>query len=242
MQYHILTQVLVLSSSDLSSLLSQSTAADCTASLSLVDGQTLDEDRTFAIRKRHQPRSTSQAVRKLGRLTTIMEGGSRSTNSAASSSTSSVAPNGLTLREALLKRLANLVPEAKLSTAGIDRRVRHTGTFTRDDVTLSETRKRNKATIRQVAATVWKFCLIVLFSFTDYQLHPQKLIRIRERVFAPLKVINEYLHTANVTSLNPLRPGHFIIALHPQNGGIIFGEGSCFISFHSIMLCPDPFF
>lgn len=48
---------------------------------------------------------------------------------------------------------------------------------------------------------------------------------MRERIFAPLKMINEYLHTANVSSLSPLRPGLLLICLHPQNHRIVFGEG-----------------
>lgn len=64
-----------------------------------------------------------------------------------------------TLREALVKKLASYVPEGHIqsfdgATAAVARRVRYTGTFTRDLPNESTTRAQTKATVRQKAAMV----------------------------------------------------------------------------------------
>jgi len=50
-------------------------------------------------------------------------------------------------------------------------------------------------------------------------------LRMHEKVFQPLQYVHENMHAANVTPLNPLTPGHFIIALRPGKlQEIMFGE------------------
>lgn len=112
----------------------------------LVLDHVLNRDLVVQIRSRHQPKSTTLAVRKVGRLSSLLQ-----------ARTATERPNesdGPSLREALVKKLASLVPEDKTSTAGVGRRVRHTGTFTHDDVALSTARQRNKETVRQAQGHV----------------------------------------------------------------------------------------
>lgn len=87
-------------------------------------------------------------MRKVGCLSSLLEA------CTSRNDPSSTASSELSLHEALLRKFANLVPEAKTSMAGIDCRVRHTGTFTRDDIILLAACKRNKDTVREVQGLV----------------------------------------------------------------------------------------
>ena len=61
---------------------------------------------------------------------------------------------GATLRESLLLKLSSLgvAVSTSASTAGVNRQVRHTGTFT--DVASGTTQAKNKATVRMAEAMV----------------------------------------------------------------------------------------
>jgi len=61
---------------------------------------------------------------------------------------------GPTLRESLLLHLSSLgvAVTTSTSTAGVNRQVRHTGTFT--EASSGTTQAKNKATVRMAAATV----------------------------------------------------------------------------------------
>jgi hypothetical protein len=70
---------------------------------------------------------------------------------------------GPTLRESLILHLESLGTHVSLSTstAGVNRQVRHTGTFSEQSMT---TQTKNKATVRMAAATV---CLFVSWLAID---------------------------------------------------------------------------
>ncbi|KAG7095217.1 hypothetical protein E1B28_005992 [Marasmius oreades] len=95
-----------------------------------------------------------------------------------------------------LRRRLKLLASDKLSraTAGIGRQVRHTGTFT----TASEApaAQSNKEVSREVAA--------------------QKFLQHRREIFACVLKIHEGIQDVDITEIQPLRNGHFILALKNQ--------------------------
>ncbi|KAK7039864.1 hypothetical protein R3P38DRAFT_2514522 [Favolaschia claudopus] len=141
-------------------------------------------------RMRHQTKSTSKAVRQHGRLSTIMERRSKGTTESES---------GPSLREMLIQRLAVAVPAADTlnKTTGVDRYVRHAGTFGGSGAP-SNVRAQNKATVKGVAAA--------------------KFGAARVKAFKNLQWIHENMHLANITELNPLKPCDYVIVLKPGNG------------------------
>lgn len=77
---------------------------DPLGSLSLISGYILDRTVVIPLRSRHQPKFTSQAVRKLGRLSSILG------NNNDSEYGDNVLPAEPTIREALIKKLASYLP------------------------------------------------------------------------------------------------------------------------------------
>ncbi|KAJ6570704.1 hypothetical protein B0H10DRAFT_1964583 [Mycena sp. CBHHK59/15] len=138
-----------------------------------------------AERMRHQTKSTAKAVRQYGRLSTIME------KCAAGHLDSESGPS---LHETLLKRLAAAVPtsDALNKTTGVDRYVRHAGTFGGSGA-QTDVRVQNKATVKSVAAT--------------------KFGAARAKAFANVQWMHENMYLAGIMELNPLKPDDFVIVL-----------------------------
>jgi hypothetical protein len=45
-------------------------------------------------------------------------------------------------------------------------------------------------------------------------------------ILSPLRQLHENIAGANIKTLNPLSPGHFIIVRHPHTREAVFGEGT----------------
>ena len=92
-----------------------------------------------AERTRHQTKATAKAVRQRGQSSYIVK----------------PLKDDPSLREALVKRLSNIVPttDKMNATTGVDRRVRHTGSFTSASQP-SDTRNKNKTALRVASASV----------------------------------------------------------------------------------------
>lgn len=104
-------------------------------------------------RTRNQPKSTSAAVRRYGRLK------GWSTGVAASSSAGHPEQDNLSTREALIQKLTTLLPaNSQGSTSGIGRLIRHTG-VAYASTGAGDTRAQNKKTLLQTAAAVSFFYL-----------------------------------------------------------------------------------
>ncbi|KAJ7433413.1 hypothetical protein FB451DRAFT_1380348 [Mycena latifolia] len=147
---------------------------------------------------RHQTKSTAKAVRQHGRLSMVMV---NRNNSGEPSATR----RGPSLRERLIKKLASVVPASDTvnKTTGVDRYVRHAGTFGGSGVPANA-RTQNKATIQKVAAT--------------------KFVEQRAKTLAGFQWVHDNMHLANITEYNPIKPGHFFIALKPTSPEVILCE------------------
>ncbi|KAJ6609212.1 hypothetical protein B0H10DRAFT_2226075 [Mycena sp. CBHHK59/15] len=134
----------------------------------------------------HQTKSTANAVRQHGRLSLIME-----------NRTAGVKDSGPSLRESLLKRLAAAVPtwDTLNKTTGVDRYVRHAGTFRGSGVPAT-VRIQNKATVKNAVSA--------------------KFVAARAKAFAGVQWIHENMYLANIMELNPLKPDDFVIVLKPS--------------------------
>ncbi|KAJ7077204.1 hypothetical protein C8R43DRAFT_1083442 [Mycena crocata] len=157
------------------------------SALPLVVDNALDIDLLVAERLRHQTKSMAKAVRQRGRSSTVMAARNAGTE------------DGPSLRESLLKRLAAAVPASDTfnKTTGVDRYVRHAGTFGGSEVPGAATKRaENKATVQAVAAS--------------------KFVQLRAAAFAPLQFLHPNMHSANITILNPLKPGHLVSAMKPS--------------------------
>ncbi|KAJ6504529.1 hypothetical protein DFH09DRAFT_943717 [Mycena vulgaris] len=156
--------------------------------LPLTLGNSLNNLILVAERMRHQPKSSAKAVRQHGRVSVSM----MRRNAAA-------VPVGPSLRESLLARLAATVSRAETGskTTGVDRYVRHTGTYGGSGVPANM-RVQNKATVKSVAAS--------------------KFTTARAKAFAAVQWIHENMHLANITDYNPLKPDDFVIVL--KNGAV----------------------
>ncbi|KAF8173724.1 hypothetical protein K438DRAFT_1920853 [Mycena galopus ATCC 62051] len=157
--------------------------ADC--ALDLVNGNKLNGDLLT--------KSTVKAVRQHGRLSTVM----------ANRSSSTQAPNsddGPSLRQKLIQRLAAVVPDSDAisKTTGVDRYVRHTGTYGGSGAPPNAW-AQNKATVQKVAAA--------------------KFVAHRAKAFVKLQWVHENMHLANISDFNPLKPGQFFIGLKPGTSG-----------------------
>ncbi|KAK6981299.1 hypothetical protein R3P38DRAFT_3234295 [Favolaschia claudopus] len=137
-------------------------------------------------RMRHQTKSTSKAVRQHGRLSTIMERRSKGTTESESAVPAADALN---------------------KTTGVDRYVRHAGTFGGSGAP-SDVRAQNKATVKGVAAA--------------------KFGAARVKAYKNLQWIQENMHFANITELNPLKPCDYVIVLKPGSGPleVLLGIGT----------------
>ncbi|KAJ7176926.1 hypothetical protein C8R46DRAFT_1346848 [Mycena filopes] len=159
-----------------------------TLSLTTVDRK-LDHTLLVSERARHQTKSTAKAVRQHGRLSTSMVNRNNAVGNSA---------DGPSLRDQLVQKLALVVPGATdLSlnkTSGVDRFVRHAGTFGGVGVP-SSVRAQNKTIVQKVAAT--------------------KFVSHRGKVFAGFQYLHENMHIANISEYNPLKPGDFFIGLKP---------------------------
>ncbi|KAK7034444.1 hypothetical protein R3P38DRAFT_2519034, partial [Favolaschia claudopus] len=82
-------------------------------------------------------------------------------------------------------------------TTGVDRYVRHAGTFGGSGAP-SDVRAQNKATVKGVAAA--------------------KFGAARVKAYKNLQWIQENMHFANITELNPLKPCDYVIVLKPGSG------------------------
>ncbi|KAJ7736423.1 hypothetical protein B0H16DRAFT_1730764 [Mycena metata] len=152
----------------------------------------LDHVLLVAERMRHQTKSTAKAVRQHGRLSTVMVNRNNSV---------SKSEDGPSLRDKLIEKLASVVPEDTANkTTGVDRYVRHAGTYGGAGVP-SSVRAQNKATVQKVAAT--------------------KFVSHRANIFAPFQGLHENMYTANISELNPLKPRDFFIGLKPGKSGAV---------------------
>ncbi|KAJ7032518.1 hypothetical protein C8F04DRAFT_958759 [Mycena alexandri] len=153
--------------------------------LPLVVDNTLNDLLLVSERSRHQTKSTSQAVRQHGRISTILVNGSGGISE----------EKGPSLRETLLKKLAAIVPASDTlnKTTGVDRHIRHAGTFGGTDE--RNVRTQNKATVQGVAAS--------------------KFVGHRAQALVGHQGIHENMYSANINDFNSLKPGHIVVALNP---------------------------
>ena len=114
----------------------------------------LVRDVLVAQRRFHQPKSTARAVRQANRLARPV--------TASIANISPSPPEETPVRDALMKRLTDLVASGPNKTTGIDRQVRHIGHYVVHSVNTS-IRATQKATLQDVAALV---CTIALPLFT----------------------------------------------------------------------------
>ena len=56
----------------------------------------------------------------------------------------------------------------------------------------------------------------------------QKFMNERTITFRPLQTIHKNTYTTNISTINPLAPEHFVIALHPSKKELVIGEGMSF--------------
>ncbi|KAH7919930.1 hypothetical protein BV22DRAFT_1199252 [Leucogyrophana mollusca] len=147
----------------------------------------LERDSLVAIRRHHQPQSTAKAVRQVNRLLEV------ATQVPPPGSVNSTEPE-MSVREALTKRLAALVPDVQHTTSGANRKIRHTGVYALNNGKTS-TREMQRSTLQDTAAT--------------------KFARYREPAFAHLQDVHANMHNANITDFTPLAPGHFVAVLKP---------------------------
>ncbi|KAJ7461042.1 hypothetical protein FB451DRAFT_1371356 [Mycena latifolia] len=164
--------------------------------LPLVVDDKLNTPLLFSERLRHQTKSTAKAVRQRGRLSTVM---------AKRNEGDLAADSGPSLRETLIKRLATTVPASETfnKTTGVDRYVRHAGTFSGSEVPLaSSKRAENKATVQAVAAS------------------------LRATALSQFQVIHPNLYSGNINEMHTLQDGHFVLAMAPGGAPfeIIVGE------------------
>ncbi|KAJ7709362.1 hypothetical protein B0H16DRAFT_1821435 [Mycena metata] len=153
--------------------------------LQLVADNALNDSLLVSERLRHQTKSTAQAVRQHGRLSTVLVKGNGGISE----------EKGPSLRETLLKKLAAIVPASDTlnKTTGVDRHVRHAGTFGGTDE--RNVRTQNKATVQGVAAS--------------------KFVGHRAQALAGHQGIHETMYSANINDFNSLKPGHIVVALNP---------------------------
>lgn len=92
--------------------------------MTLPGSKYLNRDVLVAERHSHQPAATARAMRQINRLSlpaTMM----------AAQTSAAISREDTSVRDALLKRLVNLLPpdERQETTAGADRRIRHAGSY-----------------------------------------------------------------------------------------------------------------
>ncbi|KAA1468573.1 hypothetical protein DENSPDRAFT_814932 [Dentipellis sp. KUC8613] len=161
---------------------------------------TFSNDSLVSIRRKHQPISTSKAVRQVARLKDLTEFSETHLTSKTTHSASE-ASNDMSVRDALLRHIAVLSasPDSLLTTqsttSGVNRQVRHTGIYALGNTSTS-VRAEQKATLLEVSSS--------------------KFMHHRATAFAVLQDIHENMHNGNITSLCPLRSGHFVAALRPD--------------------------
>ncbi|KAJ6455517.1 hypothetical protein C8R47DRAFT_1228233 [Mycena vitilis] len=147
---------------------------------------------------RHETKSTAAAVRQRGRV--------------ASSMAERTAPVEPTLRETLLKRLAAEVPTSDTinKTTGLDHYIQHTGSFAGPEPAGSK-RAENKATVQAVAAS-----------------GSLKFVQLRATAMKSFQHLHENMYCANITAINPLRSGYFVLAMKPGTArgphDVVLGE------------------
>ncbi|KAF6742097.1 hypothetical protein DFP72DRAFT_1109656 [Ephemerocybe angulata] len=133
----------------------------------------------------HQTKETAKAVRqKAG--PSLLQG---------MNSNARFCADGPTLHEELSMKLKALAGEAAVkekqsSTSGVSRQVRYTGTFAGCS---TATQKENAVVAGHLAA--------------------DNFLRHRDPAFARFRGVHECFYSANISSLLPLLPGHFVIAL-----------------------------
>ncbi|KAJ6524888.1 hypothetical protein DFH09DRAFT_1372073 [Mycena vulgaris] len=172
-------------------------ASNC--ALPLVLNKSLNDLLLVSERLRHQTKSTAQAVRRHGRLSTIL------VNEASGGNHKEPVPS---LRQTLIKKLAAVVPTSDTlnKTTGVDRYVRHAGTFGGAGEPAN-VRVQNKATVQSAAAS--------------------KFVLHRSQAFAAHQFLHENMYLANITEFNPLLPGHLVIALKStgkNSSEVVLGE------------------
>ncbi|KAF8803503.1 hypothetical protein BYT27DRAFT_7259964 [Phlegmacium glaucopus] len=156
----------------------------------------LNREILVAERRRHETSFMAKAVRQRGHTATTLTFNDRTFRR--------FVEEGPTLRESLLLQLSSLgvAVTTSTSTAGVNRQVRHNGTFT--EASSGTTQAKNKATVRMAAAT--------------------KFLHLRDQAFSNFRGIHDNFHIANVTSFNTLNPGNLIIALRTTKEEVILGE------------------
>jgi hypothetical protein len=168
-------------------------------------------DVLVAQRRFHQPKATARAVRQANRLTIP------STLSVANIGHSS--PDETPVRDALMKKLAGLVASGPNKTSGVDRQVRHIGNYV---VNSTSIRATQKATLQDVAAAVSEMQM----PFVSSPLYVmQKFVSQKVIAFRLLQSLHDNIYTANISDINPLSPGHFLIVMHPRSKEVVVGEG-----------------
>jgi hypothetical protein len=121
--------------------------------------------------------------------------------------------------DALMKRLAGLVASGPNKTSGVDREVQHIGHYVVNSTSIQATQK---ATLQDVAAVVSAVQMLFVSS-TLYII--QKFINQRVIAFRLLQSLHNNIYTANISDINPLSPGHFLIVKHPHSKEVVVGEG-----------------
>ncbi|KAF5370922.1 hypothetical protein D9615_009812 [Tricholomella constricta] len=155
-------------------------------------------------RTRHQTAFALKAVRKTATPSVLTDMNSKTLQR--------YCLKGPTLREQLAAKLKALEAEARnisqqsevSVSSGLSRQIRHMGTFAGSS---TSTQEQNKSTVRSVAAN--------------------KFLQCRDQAFSGFRgLIHENFPFANVSELQPLSSGHFIVALSPVSGKIevILGE------------------
>ncbi len=123
-----------------------------TSPLLLVTAEHLNREILVAERRRHETVFMARAVRQRGHMM-LTKFNDRTFKR--------FVEEGATLRESLLLHLSSIgiAVSTSASTAGVNRQVRHTGTFT--EATSGTTQEKNKATVRMAAATVCVYFVTV---------------------------------------------------------------------------------
>lgn len=159
---------------------------------------TLCREALVAVRQRHQPLSTSQALRKVNRWGTNV-------------SSKSISDTGLAIRDALLKRIEALCPsngQPNTLTTGVNRQVRHSGIYATDGQPLS-TRAQQKETLRDINSNVRFSSLMLRVCVNPMLINLSYLRNSPAVVNAPLQTYKYYMRQC-ILQTSHLRT-HFVL-------------------------------
>ena len=105
-----------------------------------------------------------------------------------------------------------------------NRNIRHTGQFTSDRVRDTRGAEANFAGCRGYGTSIhYTIEFLVLTGCIE-----RKYTLFRQQAFSRLQNIHKAILTADITVLNPLTAGHFLVARHPRadaKNSILLGQG-----------------